>query len=256
MDDFKSGPKSFTITLDSSDPLIETQEHDTNFTAILGKPLEFTGEWEVALTQLIFKTEIQQIQPNYCTISIKDNYDKSIIKFEIDTTTDRLETLTDLINAFHNSLPNSVKYKVKMSQNGKKLSLSVDGKQVMFPKYLDKLFGFDGNIWLPIFEEKTTDALFKPNFTGHSEICHILCDIIVPQQYGCIEKLILQTFTIPQDSNQMYHLKIKNPTYIPLMRTYISFINIKIVDRNDEKLVLNDKRYPIILSLNFRQWKQ
>jgi hypothetical protein len=256
MDDFTSGPRDFTVTMDTNDPRVPTQQHETDFTAFLSKPLEFSGEWEVALTQLIFKPEIDQIHPNFSTVEIKENSNSLITGFNLNAyRTDRLKTTSDLIEEFNASIPVKFKDKIFLSVNEDKLSLKSEDFKISFPEHLGRLYGFYSGAWMPFADRHTMDAPYKPNFTGHTEICRVFSDIIVPQIYGSTELPILRNFVLPKDSDQLFHLRIKDPSYLPLMRTYISFINIKIVDVNNQQLLLSDRRYPIILTLHFRKWK-
>jgi len=181
--------------------MIITQQHESSFTAALGKPLQFSGDWEVALTQLIFTPKFTEIHHNYCTVLVKNNSDNVVKNFDIDPYYFTcLESTTALIAHFNNSVPDDLKEKISLKLDGEKISLNVDDVKVQLPKYLSHTLGFDENVWLPLLSYTNQTALFKPDLSGHMGLYHVLTDITSPILYGSTEIQLLCSFVLPQNS--------------------------------------------------------
>lgn len=249
MDDFNAGPRKFNITIDTSDPAISSQQSETDFRAVLGKPLEFNGEWEVALTQLVMKPSLLPIQVDNNIIIVNDSEANVITSFELDTNKNSFLSNNNLINFFNSNVPKKFKDRLSISMDSSGcLKLVAKDLKMKISRYLGHLLGFEPEIWI---ESKI--ANFKPNLMGNTGICKVLCDIVAPQIYGSGNLQILHKFVIPENVQYPINLIVHTPTYLPIIRSFVSTMNFSMVDTYNNLIQLNDKRYPIIITLSFRK---
>lgn len=265
MDDFSAGPHTFDIIINSFDKKVVSQANEPRFTAQLGKGLELTsGVWEVALRQIIFKPLVSTLreEDKYRTISIKFSQNGTINETIVKLSTSRpvLNSVKELVDMFNNSIPEDLKPKLFLTNNSDYLTLNTKGAQIKFlSPYLQILFGFPVDSYIPrkIYDEqKQTEGSFKPNLNGGCEIFKVLVDFTVPEIYGSSNIPIMGIDVFPQNRENLSYpvcFKFSKPSYVTVLRSYISSIGVSIVDIYDNSLSLVDFRCPIILTFNFRR---
>ncbi len=184
MDDFMTGPSDFHLHFNSSDESTVTKQNG-GYTLQLKKPLEFAGEWEVSIKQIIVKTPF--INKNSLSYKSPDNPDESTfskffslggIKFP--------DNVKDLISTFNSSVPESLKTDLSLNIDADNYAvLNVKNTQVKFNSpYLTDVLGFKLNTVYP-------NVFPTQNFQVKSErkintcpVFYVESDFTVPETYG------------------------------------------------------------------------
>jgi len=260
MDDFHAGPLDFTIYIDTLSRTTLTQAHETVFSCSLSKALElYQGQWEVCLKQML-------CSPLICPLFI-DRDDKHLeikkgdtiydIKFEIPVAFDDKLSIIGYIDNFNKSLPTELKDNVYLKfDNGYSLLKIKDDCQITFKsRYLANLFGFQTNYVYPFSPSKEQVEIkseFPAWLRNGYDIFKVLTDFTAPLIYGDSSLSVLSVGIFPETTCPCpVQLKLSEG-YVPVMKSFISTISVKIVDIYNNQVPFIDYKNPIIMKLHFR----
>jgi len=259
MDDFQAGPLDFTIYIDTLSRTTLTQAHETVFSCSLSKALElYQGQWEVCLKQILCSHFI-------CPL-LNDRDDKHVeikkgdtiydIKFEIPVTFDDKLSISGYIENFNKSLPTELKDHVHLKFVNGYSQLKIENCQITFKsRYLANLFGFQTDYTYPFLPSKEAIEIkseFPARLKNGYDIFKILTDFTAPLIYGDSSLSVLSVGIVPETTCPCpVQLKLSEG-YVPVIKSFISTISMKIVDIYNNQVPFIDYKNPIIMKLHFR----
>lgn len=262
MDDFQTGPHSFTFFVDSSDIFNLSQPHTGELNVYLPKPIELTsGQWEVCLKRMFFSPLINPLNEKIenCLFIYYHESD-TIFKgetLEVDASAvNPIEPkLNDYVEIFNNAIPEKIKSRVNLSVINGKLHLYADMAQVKFKDFsLARILGFQHEVMYPfnIESKKTVVAPFFSSIRNGYDICKVVTDFTAPIAYGSSFQPIIGVSVVP-DSVLPVDILFPCETYAPVIKSCISKIYIRIQNLDGEPFLFSDLRCPIILQFHFRR---
>lgn len=261
MDDFHTGPHSFTLFLESKDIFNFPQSHSGHLNIFLPKPIDLTpGTWEVCLKRMILTPCVVPrigFQESSLFVYYKNNetYQGETVFYDTSNLNAASAKVNDYINVFNASIPEIVRNRVKLSNKNDRLELYADNVQVKFKdKNVAKLLGFTEGLMYPprIGSNKTFLAPFNADTRNGYHICKIVTDFTAPIAYGSSFFSIVAICVLP-DSKIPIDVVFPGDMYVQVIKNFISKISISILDFEDKPFPFADCQYPIILQLNFRR---
>lgn len=260
MDDFQSGPHSFTIFVDSKDIFNLSRPQESQLNIFLPKPLELSpGTWEVCLKRMILTptlNPLHDIRENSLFVYYKheDNFKGQTLSFDTSHLNVISPSISEYVKVFNNCLPETVQTRMKLSVDADRLKLYADNVQIKFKDFdIAQLLGFNAGTMYPpeIAPKQIVMAPFPIGVRNGYHICKVTTDFTAPLVYGSSFFPIIGLGIIPK-SDIPTEIVFTSDMYVPVIKSTISKISISILDSENKLFPFTDFRYPIILQINFR----
>lgn len=220
-----------------------------NFTTQLYQPFSLEGDWEIALTEIIFPISFYSVEKDKFGIMIQ-NKEQIVPNLVITETADgkqfldgnsinflphgNYKTIQQLINAIH-SIPEVAEAKFKLIHHeltGYVEAINKGSCTVTFTKDLARALGF------------TPFAKYTNGYGTNPANLHInipqqvfvYCDIAEPQFVGDGASKLLRNVGIPDVTKfgEIYTKTYSNPHYIPILKKNFSSIEVQLKSSTDE----------------------
>ena len=234
---------SFYVTLpsDSSSKFFPGNKI-SHFITQLPKSINLSGEWEVGLSEVIYKHSWYNINEsnNDFTYDIGDG--KTVRK---ELPPGSYESTIDIIRALTLAVP-SGKFYFSLNENTKKVKIQVvKGASIRFGSGLSNLLGFRN--------EKIEGTVQSPNVAdpcAEFSFFYIYADIVAPQIVGEIQAPLLRIVKVEGRNNEVISHNYDRPHYVPIVRN--NFQTIEIQSRLHTGGLVPFERGQVIVVLHFR----
>jgi len=231
MDEFLVGPKSFDIWFSSMDKSSYLNA-DGSYNFVLKKPLEFGGEWEIGIKQIIIKSPINSEMFNiFYTLPDKPDTKPWFNLRDIDLS----NSATNLIATLNSKIPSSLQkdFSFLLEDDGF-VMMNVKDAQVQFQNsFLSDILGFSSEKTYP--EQYPTQTL-QVRADKPLQLVYPIFSVFVDVTLPGSEILATDVFS---DTNTYKNYKYDKISYYNILRNYISSINISITNVNNKKFKLD-----------------
>lgn len=214
----------------------------SNFITQLPTPINLNGEWEVGLSEVIYKHSWYNINENNNDFTF-DIGDGKTVRKELspgfyETTLDILRALTIIVPAG--------KFYFSFNENTKKVKVQITkGASLRFGVGLSNLLGFNNENLLG-----TVQSPHPADPCSDFSYFYIYADIVSPQVLGDIQAPLLRIVRVEGRPGNVISRNYDRPHYVPVSRN--NFQTIEIQCRLNSGSLVPFERGKVIAVLHFR----
>lgn len=248
--------KDFYLTLPSNSSMdVFRSNTAAKYTTKLHQTIEFKGEWEVGLAEIIFPMSFYNIREGYNTIDYYESKSPAALVYSSDLNTVSIpagnyNSIDSILNYLNRHKVFSGEIILRYDENTSFVEAKNSGKLFAFCRYgIDQVLGFDAS--MPMIDSAQYPAnLYKQV----PQQLFVYSDIVEPQLVGDTSAPLVRIIGIEQKSDygKVIVKTYESPHYLPLLKRQFETIEIDIRDSTGASAPF--QYGPVIVKLHFKQY--
>lgn len=233
-------PSNSSMNVFPSNTLAEYRVH-------LPQPLQLTGEWEVALTEIQYPHSWNNVRENFWNrfyIKKGDWIDVFIVPQGHYTS---LKSIIDKMN----DLVKATEYKDKVwfsyEMLNRKVTVHVENPYFVTFSDFGKMLGFSRDVTL----SQTTTAEREADLDLGFHNLYVYCDVVQPQVVGDTQVPLIRIVPVEGKDGERVSRSFLTPQYLPVNRKQLETIEVNIRRDTGDKIPFESGR--VLVTLHFKR---
>lgn len=212
----------FYLTLPSNSSM-KCHENNTaaKYTTRLPSTLDLSGDWEVALSEIIYPCKFDLVNGSSCKIEV---YVDGLYMCQYNFEKSKYDTPINLVRDL-NIINNRTYYLATYDESMRQVTMKVHEARVtlIFSDALANALGFKNKF----FDGPKTYV--GERITEEPSTMYVYCDLIEYVIVGDARVPLLRTFGMEKSSNEVVHRTFQNPLYVPVQKKHFDSIEMNIM---------------------------
>ena len=209
------------------------------YTTRLPGPIDLDGDWEIALTEIIYPSKFDLASGEACKIEV---YDDGVFVRQYNLEKQKYATAAPLVRDL-NIINNRTYYLLTYDETAKRATLKVfaAGVTLNFSDTLAHALGFNNKF----FDGPNTYV--GERITDEPCTMYVYCDLIEHVNVGSVRVPLLRTFGMEKSTNEVVHRTFQNLVYVPLQKKQFDSVEMNIMNDTGETMPFASGKSVVLL---------
>jgi len=209
------------------------------FTTKIPNAIDLSGDWEVALSEIIYPSKFDFVSGEACKIEV---YDDGMFVRQYNLKKPKYDTAATLVRDL-NVINNRTYYLLTYDETTKQATVKVFETRValIFSDVLAHALGFNNKF----FDGPNTYV--GERITDEPSTMFVYCDLIEHVTVGDVRVPLLRTFGMEKSSNDVVHRTFQNLVYVPLQKKQFDSVEMNIMNDTGETMPFASGKSVVLL---------
>lgn len=220
-----------------------------NFTGNLSPPLDLSGDWVVALSEIQYPHTWNNVRPHNNVFYTRRN---GGLPNSVSIPAGYYKSVQQILKAMMEAMDPSTKRDLALTYNSITRHVTVDVKnnlEILLGDGLAPLLGFDNGTSI----KKKSESPRVANLAGGFHSLYVYADVVEAQAVGDTRVPLLRIVNIEGKDGEIITKTFQNPFYLPVSRRYIERITCNIKDDTNQLVPFESGK--LIVILHFKRSK-
>jgi hypothetical protein len=209
------------------------------YTTKIPNPIDLSGDWEVALSEIIYPSKFDLVSGAACKIEV---YVDGMYTRQYNLEKKMYDTAATLIRDL-NVISNRKCYLMTYDEAAKQATVKVfeAGVTLMFSDALANALGFNNKFF------KGPNTYVGERITDEPSTMYVYCDLIEHVTVGDVRVPLLRTFGMEKSTNDVVHRTFPNLVYVPLQKKQFDSVEMNIMNDTGETMPFASGKSVVLL---------